>query len=224
MKRLFAMLISFALVFTLLPVDALAMESKRSGYDSLVEKAAAVFPEYSGKLLNPSYQNAMYTHDPADRVLVVKETRPISDRESITYIEYSDGLILLSGYNFTYESTVVDSSTGSTERKYTIDIEAACVFESSPDGYFYLDGVSYILRDGYDNFDSITDPGTARLGDNCLEPSRTNYVADESYTGYARLEYRLGFRYGTGDGDFVTSDLFIHVGEDTAIVDHLGWN
>lgn len=54
------------------------------------------------------------------------------------------GLVLLSDYDFTYETTEVDYYTGSTYRSITIDIEAACV-AAGYNGYFYLDGVSYKL-------------------------------------------------------------------------------
>lgn len=223
MRKFVSLFLTLALLLTTISFEVSATEIEQSSYDSLIQKAAAAFPEYAEKIQNPKNSAYLYSRDATPRELLVSETRPISDVESITYAEYSDGLILLSGYDFTCDSTVVDSSTGSTYKKYTIDVEAACIAEGY-NGYFYLDGVSYILRNGYDNFDSITAPGTERKGTNCVSASRTDYTQNESYTGYARIAYYLGFRIGPKPTQFVTSNLTIHVGEDTAIVDHLSWN
>ncbi len=222
MKKLLALVLSLSLMFTLVPCCALAADADQSGYDTLVDKAASAFPEYAAKLLNPSYRPSVYTRNAAARVLVVSETRSISDKESITYTEYSDGLVLLSDYDFTYETTEVDYYTGSTYRSITIDIEAACV-ATGYSGYFYLNGVSYKLYDGYDNFDRITNPGTEHKGTNCISYHRDSYTQIESYTGYAGFEYTLGFRIGPKPEQFVTSKLYFYVGEDTADVSHVSW-
>ncbi len=224
MKKLFALLLSFALFFTLVPFGVSAVEVEQQNYNTFVDKAIAAFPEYAEKLSNPSYHTSEHTRSATDRVLVVKETRPISDKESITYAEYSDGLILLSGYEFTYESTCVDSNTGNTEKSITINIEAAYVVDGHTEGYFNLNGVSYVLRYGVNNFDCITSPGTAVKGTNCVSATREDYTADESYTGYAQVIYMLGFKIGNYAGDVATSYLTLHVGEDTAVINHTDWN
>lgn len=224
MKKVFAVFTALALILAMAPFNASAVETEELGYSTLVDKAAAAFPEYAEKLLNPSYYPSAHAREAETGVLVVSETRAISDTESVTYAEYSDGLILLSGYEFTYDTDLISSTTGSTYKNVTIDIEAACVTDNYYTGYFYLDGFSYTLRSGYDNFDSITDPGDARKGSYCSMASLEDYTENESYTGYARVEYSLGFKVGPQASQVVTSYLTIHVGEDTIAVDHLGWN
>lgn len=221
MKKLFTFILSFAMIFTLVPCYASAAEVKQPSYDTLVSKAVAVFPEYAEKMLNSGCRPFTYS-DNAPRVLVISKTRRISDMETIIYAEYSDGMILITD-DFTCDTTLVSSSTGTTYKNYTVNIEAACIYNGYK-GYFYLDSVSYTLRNGVNNFDSITNPGTARKGTNCSNYSRNNYTANESDTGYAQISYRIGFKIGPKNGDIVTSDLTFYVGEDTAVLDHSSWN
>ena len=218
MKKLFALLLTVTMLFTVVPLGASATEEKQSG-NTLVNKAVAVFPEYAEKLLNPAPIGSVYANNEDGRELVVKKTRPISDNEVITYSEYSDGLILLSGFEATYDTTVTGSSSGPGYRDMTINIEAACVL-SNGTGYFYLNGVSYRLNDGWDRYDMITNEGSPSKGDHCTGYERQHFASNESAEGYARIQYGLDFRYGPQPTHFITTCLTLHVGEDSAIVEH----
>ena len=224
MKKFLALFLSLVLLFTSVPCGASATEAERTGYNTLVSKAVAAFPEYADKLLNPRYDSSTYTRDATARVLVANETRSISDKEGISYAEYSDGLILLSDYHFTSDSSLVNSLSGTTYRDITINISAACVTDFNYDGYFYLDGVSYTLRTGVNVFDRITNPGTPRKGTNCTNYSREEYTENETYFGDARLAYRLTFKVGPQAYQVVQSILSLQVGGDTAILNNVDWN
>lgn len=218
MKKCMAMLLTLALLLTLIPLSASAAESP-SGYESLVQKAVSAFPEHANKLQNPDNSAIFQSRGVTSRELLISETRPISDREYVTYAEYSDGLILLSGYEFTADTTTVSYVTGSTYRNITIDIEATCVNDVGYNGYFYLEGVSYSLRDN--EFDVITNPGTASRTGYCTSATRTVYTANESNTTYARIAYALCFQLGPTGYYTVNSELLLYVGEDTAVLDHV---
>lgn len=222
MKKLLAMLLSLIMVFTLVPLGVSASEVEESNHTTLVDKAVAAFPEYAERLLNPSYSST-YARSATDRVLVVKETRSISDTESITYAEYSDGVILLSDYDFTYDSSLDNSYYGSTLRNVVIDIEAACILNGSTLGSFFLDDVSYIFYYGDNNFDCITGTGTGTKRGGCTSATRTTYIENESLEGYATLSYKLAFRVSSSAGAIVESYLTLYVGEDTAMIYHEGW-
>ena len=218
MKKLFALLLAVTMLFTVLPLDAFAAEEKQSG-NTLVNKAVAVFPEYAEKLLNPEPICSVYANGEDGRELVVKKTRKISDNEVITYSEYSDGLILLSEFEATYDTTVTGSSSGPGYRDMTIDIEAACVM-SNGTGYFYLNGVSYRFNDGWDRYDMITNEGSPSKGNHCSGYEHQHFVSNESAEGYARIQYRVDFRFGPRPTHFINTYLTLHVGEDSAIVEH----
>lgn len=218
MKKLFSLLLTAVMMLTIVPFSALALEEKRSE-DTLVKKAIVVFPEYSEKILTPETTRSVYMNNDKGRELVVTKTRPLSDNEYITYSEYSDGLILLSGYDYSYDTTVTGSSSGPGYKDITINIEAACV-SSYGTGYFYLNGVSYRLNDGWNNYDTIRSEGSPSKGSLCSGYERQNFVSSESAEGYARIQYRLTFRVGPNAPQFVTSYLTLHVGEDTAVVEH----
>lgn len=220
MKKTLALFLSLALLFTLVPFGTSAVEMEHSDHNTLVNKAADAFPEYAEKLLNPSYSPSVYSRNATARVLVVNDTRLISDTESITYAEYSDGLILLSDNRFDYESSG-SCIQGTSCKNCTINVVATCVTTSNYDGCGYVDGVSYTLYTGDNNFDKITDPGSPREGTNCTkcEQVPNSYIEWETYINYAQVSYDLIFYIGNNQS--VNSRLTITVGEDTAIINHM---
>lgn len=239
MKKLLAVFLSLVMMLTLIPYGVSAAEVEDSRETDLITKAADVFPEYADKLLNPRSRVATHSGNPTPRVLVVEKTRSVSDKESITYTEYSDGCILLRDDYCVYESealysddenpefnedsTVVSSDKGSFYKRYTINVTATCIGPyGGRTGYFYLDGVSYTILNGLVNYDSITNPGTARKGANCDYANRTVYERTEFDRGYARVAYNLTFRIGSGSGDVLHSVLAVSVGEDSATISHAG--
>lgn len=221
MKKLLAMLLSLIMVFSLVPLAVSAAEMETSSHSALVDKAVVAFPEYAERLLNPSYFSTR-ARGVTDSVLVVKETRPISDTESITYAEYSDGRIFLSDYDFTYDTPSANSS-GTSPRTVTIDIEAEALLYGESLGSFYLDNVKYELYPGYYNYDRIVYAGTGTRSGGCTNANRGTYNQYEDLQGYAELTYELRFRVNSSAGGYVDSTLSLYVGEDTAVIDHIGW-
>ena len=199
-------------------VSATQIESQ--DYKTLIHQAASVFPEYAEKLLNPTYELSDFTRTTTSRTLVKKETRALSDTETISLTEYSDGLILLSDEIY-HETTPVGSipHPDLSVRNFTINVRAICV-SNGYSGVFYLDNVSYTINAGLDNYDSITNFGTAREGNNCISSERMSITPNETAYGYARIAYDLGFKNGPRSEQFLTTELILHVGEDTAVIDH----
>lgn len=224
MKKLFSFFITFTLLFTFVPFNVSASEVEQSDDLTLTDKALIVFPEFAEKMSTPNNRTSTYSRRNANSTLVAKETRPISDTEFITYAEYSDGLILLSGYSFPYESSLDNAYYGSTFKSLTIDIEAECILYGSSIGSFTLDNVNYVINNGDNNFDSITDPGTGSKSGQCISGTRVDYRENETATQYARLSYELQFKLSNTPGDLVRSYLTLNVGEDTAVIDHSDWN
>lgn len=196
MKRYFTLLLLCTLMVNILGLSAYATETECSGYDSLIRKATEAFPEYAERINNPKDVIPQNTREKTDRELVLRETRAVSDKEFVTYTEYSDGVILLSGYEFTAESTAVSNIKGQTSRDIIVDIEATCVNDSGYKGYFYLEGVSYSLV--YSDYDYITDTGTARREGYCTKATQIINNPEETATSYATLAYELQFQIGPG--------------------------
>lgn len=221
MKKLVSFCLAVIMIFAILPVSAFATETDQRGCEVLINKAASVFPEYAEKLLHPARNSSYSTQAASPRVLVAKETRPVSATESISLAEYSDGLILLSDYDIDCTSTPVGTTPNPNQsvRKYTANITATSVANGYY-GYFYLKNVSYTINTGVNVYDKITNFGTASRGTNCNSATRTDSTANESATGYARLEYNLGFKIGPASTQFITTELTLHVGEDSAVLDH----
>ena len=104
-------------------------------------------------------------------------------------------------------------------KNYTINITATSVVDGYY-GYFYINNVSYRINAGLNTYDSITNFGTAKKGANCVRSEMTDDTANESAYGYARLAYDLGFKIGPLSGQIISTELVMHVGEDTAVIDH----
>lgn len=219
-KKLLVMLLVMSMVFTMIPFGVSAAEEKDTNRISIVEKAASAFPEYADKLMNPSHSST-YTRSAADRVLITKETRPISDTESITYAEYSDGVILLSSYDepFRYETTQT-TYPGDVIKRVVMDVEAAYVWNGTTLGTFYLNDVTYVCDYGLNDFDYFVSAGTATKGYGCSYANRTTYRQYEDYEHYATIIYDLSFKVTPNDGDYVQSRLSLYVGEDMILIDH----
>lgn len=222
MKKIIAILVAFVMLFSAMTFSVSAAEIEQSGYESLVAKASAAFPEYAEKMQNPNINPSVYARNPESRELLVNETRSISDKESITYTEYSDGLILLSGYEFTAKTITVDRVTNSSSTNITLNIEATCVNDTAYHGYFHLDGVKYTLRSSA--YDSITNTGTAWREGYCNKATRFLNNPNETATSYAELGYELHFQIGPGGYYTVDSVLILWVGDDTAVLEHIDHN
>ena len=217
MKKFLVAFLSIVLLFTSIPFAASA---EQSGNDDLVNKAAIVFPEFAEKLLTPGSHPSTRSNYASARVLVTSITRPASDKEYITYNEYSDGLIMLSRTHFTSDSSTVNSSIGANYKDYTVNITAACKSDYYT-GYFYIDGVSYTIFNGANVFDVITNSGTPRKGTNCTNYERGSGTLNETYFSYAQISYNLRFKVGPSAGQEVNSLLTFSVGEDAAILSHV---
>lgn len=216
-SKFFAVLMALVMALTLIPFGAMAEENYSSNDTTLLDKAVAAFPEYAEKLLNPSPNSSVFSRSAETRTVVVNETRAISEDETITYTEYSDGLILLSGCELDYESDCPGG--GGLNKDITINVTATCV-NGSYYGYFYLDGVTYRLNSGINNWDKISNTGTARKGSNCLYYNLNKYELSETPSNYAYIIYALSFRIGSTSGAILQTYLTISVGEDTAVIGH----
>lgn len=222
MKKYFAIVLACILLLNTLPLGASATEADQEGYDSLVRKASIAFPEHADKMNNPEGLASAYSRNGEPREVLIKDTRAVSEEEFVTYTEYSDGLILLSGYKFTADSEATSNVQGATSRDITIDIEATCVNDTPYKGYFYLEGVSYSLK--YSDYDCITNTGTASSTGYCTKATRFLYNKTETDTSYAELGYELHFQIGPTGYHTVDSVLILWVGEDTAVLEHIDHN
>lgn len=217
MKKCLSLVLTFVLLLSAIPFGAFAAETNQPSYDLLIQKASVAFPEYTEKMQNPAVNYASFSRTASPRELLVSETRSISNTETITYTEYSDGVILLSSTTLTADTTTQDYVTGSTYRKITVDIEAA--YTGDKKGYFYLEGVTYRLNDS--DYDVITSAGTASKSGSCTSATRTRFSSKETDTSYAQIIYNLEFVVGPTEDYTVISTLYFYVGTDTAIVEHV---
>lgn len=215
MRKYLAMLLAAVMLLTMMPLGAAAAETDTSERDELIALACEVFPEYTNKIKNKSIGANLLSRTSGQRELVATETRSVPDGETLIYSEYSDGVVLLTEYDFGKEVTYVDRQTGAGITTTTVNIKATC---SGTSGYFQLTNVVYTLVSS--SYDMINDTGSASTTGNCSITKAYSPVLNETASGNAKLVYSLQFRLSSAAGDFLTSQLKLEVGDDSAAVTH----
>ena len=211
MKRLFSLLLALGIMLTSFPVNSYAAEEQER--DELINLACTVFPEFSEKILNPTIINQPYSRSIEEPVLVYSEARAISENEELIYSEYSNGAVLLTSYNKELTRTSYESNSFAVH--ITANIKATC---TSSSGYFQLTGIKYSFL--ANDYDLITNTGTASKSGRCTAYSLYNSKLQENASGSAQLSYTLTFQLGSTGAQSVLTRLTLYVGSDSESVSH----
>lgn len=226
MKRFLSAIFAAVLLLTMLPFGAFAAEDKSSERDKLIAQACEVFPEYADKIRNQKMQPNSRSHSLEASKLIYSDSRDAPNNGgTILYSEYSDGIVLLTSYIPTKKVTVVDSHTGAGATAYTINIVATC---SGISGTFTAKNVKYTtISSAYDRIDSVgtykteTTEMTGYVACALQNDTPNPYVVmNESASGSAIITYKLTFRFAPYAGSFLTTELSLSVGHDSATVTH----
>ena len=224
MKKLFALLLVFAMIFATLPFTAFASEAT-SMQSQLTIKACNAFPEYANKIRAQEQQiahNQLSVLSNQSKDVIINETRDISDTESITYTEFSNGVIMLTGSSVSYDVESDNTSTSGSNVNHTVDIYAELV--GYPNCHVNLYDIKYtIVKNGYDK---ITSKGTSVKGSKCTGCSVAIYPSTESSSSKAKLTADIYFQYGSGSaGNFCWTQLVMSVGGDSRSISYnnLDW-
>ena len=219
MKRFLSIFLAFVMLLAVMPVSTYAAEAKTER-DILLEKACAAFPEYASKIAADNVPIATYSAQ-QERTVVFSETRELAGNELISYTEYSDGLALLS--SVTPNSSVKYNGTTDvgTQIKVDITVTATC---SGVNSYFKASNIKFTIEEyGYDHIDSIGSPkaypSSNTSYDNCQyhSYSLTSY---ETASAKASVGYSLSFRFASLPTAFITTRLWVGVGNNALSVDH----
>lgn len=129
MKRIFAFFVAAMLMLPyFLPLQASATDIDISDYNQHITLAKKVFPEYTDRLdrrvasrsINPECEDS-------ELVIAVRETRSVDKSTTMTYTEYSNGIVTLGtvSYETTKELYVEDSEVFGSYTQYTAKIVAS---------------------------------------------------------------------------------------------------
>lgn len=207
MKRIFAIALCFVVLLTNAVLPVCAEEAD----NDLLSKACAVFPEYASKMLGTTSSEivAAYTADP--KAVVVNETRAVADSEYLTYTEYADGQIILTGVSsdnpFVYNKTINSYTAGSAGASTDITITVQYTGTGNHSGKFKLSNIIYTV--GSQAYGVINSAGT---------PSATGYffydaddvviVYHETASGPAKIQYPIGYNFNENvSGAIATANL-----------------
>ena len=187
MKKIMSMLLTVALVFSALCLPVYAEENDpipqdiqiRSGEDAL-ELACEIWPEYADKLmwedLKPMTRSASMNNP-----VVVQKTHQISDKESITYVEYANGFAMVMAVSNWQEDSF---TAGPNYGQYT-----GGLYVTSGMSTAHLLGFTY--RINYNTFDQIMDFGY--MSTVHADVQEQGKWATESATGPAYYTYQVYF-------------------------------
>ena len=192
MKKLIAVCLSLVMLFAFLPVYGLAAENTQSEHDQLIALACEVFPEYASAIRceNTCTYTMQRSSNPME--VIYRETREISDTESMS-------IALLSGGNaiIIYNNFATTTYTSNTTDIGSVGVSGTASFKvSMNNAYFKLNNVEFtIYETGGDYF---TDFGTV---DEC-----TFYSFEDITLTSTHIEYSIrGTSYGT---DFFRFKLY----------------
>lgn len=222
-KRISAILIVLVLLISCTPVVFAA--NKHRTQQDLIDLACATFPEYRNKILYQQVESPS-ARELSDVELVCSESRNISDLHTLTYSEYSNGLILLTEVEAD-DPTVeyVDIISGSSATVYTININATC---TGAYGEFTAENIKFsLISSGYDQINSkgtysITNPEMLGFIGCQLVNSDNNprVIWNESASDNAEIEYQLSFRYAPYPSCICDTYLLLVVGDNDYVVSH----
>lgn len=214
MRKLLSVLLAVIMLLSL-SVPALASETS-SDRAELIELACDVFPEYEDKILSSNSSASTYSRTQAEPVLIVNESRAVSESETLLYTEYSDGTVLLTDWEVTAKSptvTIEDRYSSSFAVNYTVTLKATC---TSVTGYYKLQNVKFSLINSA--YDEITDTGTEVLNEGCTNSSISCKPIES--TTPANISCDLIFRYADYASCIVQTKLKLNVSNDSYSVSH----
>lgn len=116
MKRYISILLVMLILLSVLPMGAFAAKDGTVERDELIALACEVFPEYASKIRGEELTatNGLQ-RTTLSREIVKTETRPVSENETISYVEYSDGTVYLANSEvyllYSPHSSFPDNST-----------------------------------------------------------------------------------------------------------------
>lgn len=161
MKKIISLFVSFIMLLTLFPFSALAVEDSNSSYEALINLACEVFPEYESAIRGENINTYARSAPAGNDKVVHRESRAISDTETMSIAMYASGNVIVLRNNNT--STIsLTSPSSSTNDISTIGVAGTASFEvaSNQYGYFFkLSDVAYtIYYSGSDYFSSYGTP------------------------------------------------------------------
>lgn len=188
MKKFIYALFTIVMLLSIIPFATSAEETAMPSKPELIIKACNIFPEYANVIRGENLQVPMDRAFAAP-VVTTNITRDISDSETMTYTEYSDGTayITLAEWKFDADVTDAEVQLGNNATYHTVSFAVTCNMGDT--GTFYLNDLQYTVH-SYD-YDEITNEGSS-YADGCYaEYFRKNLK--ENATTDAYVQYVIEF-------------------------------
>ena len=205
MKKALSLLLATVLLLSLLPTPTYAAESDSSVREQWIQLACEAFPEYEDNIRGTvsTYSRTIVELETTPEV-VFCETREISETETVTYAQYSDGRSIIIGGKAAARLTAAPTQSNFAGGiDYTITYTVVPTDTDNFDGIFQV--IDFKCRVMPATYDSILNIGTpsvnyssickynvypGNLTETASSPANVNYSIT-FYPNYATSDYRL---------------------------------
>lgn len=216
MKKSISLVIVFIILFTLaFPIYATTADEDDQviSRETLIAMGCELFPEYASKIKNPPVMALYARSEVVSPTVVNSQTKSLSENETLTYMEFGNGVTTLIYNKLWHES--YNSANG---RMTHIKGNFSCVCNMSLDTLFVSDFHYVIDSLGYDYISSFGTDDTSSCQILARYTKQYEDVNSNAYIEYRVLFYpfpyqiELGFpaysaviRLEVGDNTFVTT-------------------
>lgn len=142
MRKTISFFIVLCMLVVMIPLQGKAADTSMSDHYQLIELAEEVFPEYATLIRQGANTVDVYTEDQEDNI-VHYEMRCVTDRESLSLVQYESGNILLikaTDSDFIVNEDKSDPTYEGSYKYGSVDYEVTC---TTALGVFYLKNVCY---------------------------------------------------------------------------------
>ena len=208
MKKLLSILLSLAVLFSMLPASVSADDSI-SDREKTLALACELFPEHASTIRNGSRNIQRNRSIGAPAVLVLSETKQASADTTLTYMEYSDGTSYLASlWDHTIDTVDSDVSSSGDLIKYTVDLT---VYSTIAVGEFKVKNIKFCLDSLW--YDNITSGGY--IASDSVSGYQSDIKEWEDKNGKAYVSYDASFPRSNGTGPNYEPTFTFYVGNDS---------
>lgn len=192
MKKTISFILSFVILFTMMPTYTLAAEASMTDNNQLIALACEVFPEYASIILGEQIGLQMQSRSVNSDEVVFSETRQISDNQSMNISLLASGEVIVIQEDISsFDLTLKNSNTSDITTVGVSGSASFTVTSNSGSGTFTLSNVQFVIY--YNSSDYFSSTGSASvdngaaIGSYSTSSTHIHYPITFNMTGATKL-------------------------------------
>lgn len=193
MKKCLSLIMAIVLICCVFPISVSATEPEVLSRNALIEEACNLFPEYESKIRGKNLSATYSQSRSSDNCkLVYEETRSVSNTQNITYSEFSDGTVYVTGstINAWYQTNFTESDNSFTTiytGNFTITSNV------NENALIVIEKIKFAIATAYNSMDYMISPGSATTESSAKVNSAIITRETETTNLPAEITYRIQF-------------------------------